>query len=433
MYQTVNKKNLFRLCLFLLSIYSALVYAKNTDIAHTEIKIDEGYDFETAHKLAIAAECTYSADDGYFSTKGTPRDCLKKDEKNYGSLNGNTDLISWTAKKDKNVHESCGKEIDAYLLIKTGNDVILAIRGTQPPIIYDDPTNFNILKDWLNNTDMGFTDGYHTGFLQSWECIRNSLITGKSKEFLDANLTDNTNFFVTGHSKGGAIAIIAALKLTPSNEYWPWGKVPDMIYTFEAAQPVSVTKAKQYANDENILSRIQRLEYKADIVPLLPPGRALHNPQTDTENALANLFNKLNLLDQGAYDSSSLGTIFYIDKHNNFIKVTDENKAEVYKMQREHIQETFSKALAGESLRSLSFSNLLSLNPRNIKIPICSEIENNHVAHASYLKRIANKSLIQIDEEISHEWDKLCSIGSMFDALKLSILRNVFNISGQIK
>ena len=96
--------------------------------------------------------------------------------------------------------------IDAALVGETENEVIVAFRGTLPPNSAS-PDQRQVLLDWLGNLDALLVAGadlpglVHQGFLGAldalWPDVADAVTPGKTLYF-------------TGHSKGGAIANLAA-------------------------------------------------------------------------------------------------------------------------------------------------------------------------------------------------------------------------------
>ncbi|HEY9662278.1 MAG TPA: lipase family protein, partial [Allocoleopsis sp.] len=104
--------------------------------------------------------------------------------------------------------------IDAYLVGTIDEGVILAFRGTIPPIIRD----LQSWLDWINDVMgqpievPGFPGKVHEGFWGSLDALWNDLVT-EIKRQLQIN-GKPLPLYITGHSKGGAIASLAAFHLT---------------------------------------------------------------------------------------------------------------------------------------------------------------------------------------------------------------------------
>jgi hypothetical protein len=362
------------------------------DAAASTIQVAPGYDIDKAYRLAVAAECTYHINrDGPLWSQGDPLKCLKVVPE-FAALH-ESDLVAWIAPDNR-----CGSGpgIDGYLLIRSGNEVILAIRGTQPPIP-NHPSDSTTLMDWLNDFNTAPKDGFHAGFLRSWECIRDHVRQSSDLAGFLASRPGGANFLVTGHSKGGAISIIAAIKMSDPAE-WPKPlRAPDGVYAFEAARPVTIDEARKHPD----LSHLWRLEYKDDIVPLLPPGAWLNSPD---QKILKDLLPGAETI---VYDSAGLGNLYRVDQHNDLRKINDEH------------------ALLNQRLNDLTAAYLAEITPLKLAdhassgtLPMCSVIVNNHVAHVPYLRALAQGTPPARDEHIPSSWDRYCTVDFVNEAAR---------------
>ena len=183
---------------------------------------------------------------------------------------------------------------DAYLLINGKKGVILALRGTIVPpadlsakspggallgAVLEDPAKakaglVTFASDWLNNAKVGANaDHEHSGFSASWnslkahlnnacpapgdkDCSRIGLFLAKSV------VAGNSSVFVTGHSKGGALATLATRNPPDALS----GKTLT-VYVFSAAKSLDTEGAKQASDAVNA---IRRFEKDGDVVPSLP-------------------------------------------------------------------------------------------------------------------------------------------------------------------
>lgn len=157
-------------------------------------------------------------------------------------------------------------DIDACLVGTIDKGVILAFRGTIPPIIKD----LQSWLDWINDgmgqpiEVPGFPGKVHEGFWGSLDALWNGLIA-EIKRQLQIN-GKCLPLYITGHSKGGAIASLAAFRLMIAE-----GITPAAVYTFAAPHPGDITFAKQY---QATVPRHIRYEFGDDIVPFLIPDAA---------------------------------------------------------------------------------------------------------------------------------------------------------------
>lgn len=259
-------------------------------------------DLKLAYVLATASFCANTVGDGSAAADNGQKkafECLHaaadKDPALLGKLKINSieDVEAYVAKASKK---------DAYLLVNTEDSVILAFRGTLTPPISPStgslqdavsgakkaagPKNFAnslqaFLSDWVNDTLLAFpnAEGRHHGFDSSWKILEDHLsgcpqspstpaIENRCSRFLTfiQSKMDKGNshpLYITGHSKGGAIATLAVLDIH--------GIIGDDIkpiaYTFEAAKSLTSSAAAGAAGKTEGL---WRFELEGDIVPLLP-------------------------------------------------------------------------------------------------------------------------------------------------------------------
>jgi Lipase (class 3) len=170
--------------------------------------------------------------------------------------------------------------------------VVLAFRGTlmppvSPHVEQGGPTReaiarFNgiipenwrtFLEDWGNNfVAVADSRNRHLGFDESWNALRAHLARPCSDEDAE-NCSKFTSFlapqngvkpklFVTGHSKGGALATLAGLDLRDAA---PWTAIT--VHAFAA--PKSLTKSEAL-NQAEATKAFWRFERESDLVPTLP-------------------------------------------------------------------------------------------------------------------------------------------------------------------
>jgi hypothetical protein len=157
--------------------------------------------------------------------------------------------------------------IDAGFVAPVADGVLIAIRGTTPPL---DPNESapKILLDWIQNTGAllvpaggvppGFPGKVHYGFYQSFTKIWTKLWP-LVKAAIDAH--PMKAIFITGHSKGGPICALIAWRLRKD---FPNHLIK--VRTFGAARCGNQAFATAYnAQIDHI-----RYEYDEDLVPHLP-------------------------------------------------------------------------------------------------------------------------------------------------------------------
>lgn len=131
-------------------------------------------------------------------------------------------------------------------LARKSNVVVLAFRGTEVTQMADIKADLNaVITD-----DKG--QSIHTGFLNAF-----GEICFEVKEALDT-LDDEAIVYVTGHSLGGALAMVATYKLADERTA--------ACYTFGSPR----VGGTEFA--ETVKTPVYRVVNAADVVPRLPPG-----------------------------------------------------------------------------------------------------------------------------------------------------------------
>jgi hypothetical protein len=155
-------------------------------------------------------------------------------------------------------------------------NVVLAFRGTHPPQqVYAELKSF--IQDWGNDfiaepVDFKANQGstvvapgkVHKGFRDSVNSLFDQKLVQCIKQRLDAHAHAGARLFVTGHSKGGAMAYLGALRLQRMHQI-----TPAAVVTFAAPRPGDQSFVNAY-NNAGINSL--RFEFQDDIVPNLPPS-----------------------------------------------------------------------------------------------------------------------------------------------------------------
>ena len=162
---------------------------------------------------------------------------------------------------------SCGglANLNACLIGSNQDGIIVAFRGTLRPS-FQDPESF---LDWVDDffaipragdAGLGAVPGLvHSGFYDATM----SCIQGVVQAVRQLNPGNALPVYVTGHSKGGAMASLAAWMLS-QNVGIPVAKV----ITFASPKPGNALFKAAY---EMKLTQVRYENYQ-DIVPLLPPG-----------------------------------------------------------------------------------------------------------------------------------------------------------------
>lgn len=160
-------------------------------------------------------------------------------------------------------------DINACLVgLSTAQDaVVVAFRGTLPP----SERSITTLIDWMNDfyaapmTVTGIPGSVHSGFWDGLDSLWATLLP-QVKTLMQGSGGQTLPLYITGHSKGGALASLAAARF-----HFLEGIEPTAIYTFASPMPGDDVFAASYPYN-GIHSRY---EYQDDIVPNLPPDSTL--------------------------------------------------------------------------------------------------------------------------------------------------------------
>lgn len=146
-----------------------------------------------------------------------------------------------------------------------GPAVVLAFRGTLPPT---NPITAPELLDWFNDFNAapvaapGIPGMVHGGFWSALMLLWPSVVAEVKKQLAAGG--GNLPLYITGHSKGGALASLAAAQCA-----WVEGITPAGVYTYASPMTGDATFTAAY-NGLNFPDT--RYEYTDDIVPHLPPS-----------------------------------------------------------------------------------------------------------------------------------------------------------------
>lgn len=232
-------------------------------------------DLTLAYRLLCAANLAYGVTDAT-ATSGslTARPPVLPDTATLEALGSR---LGWQPDTLHALQSASRDGIDAYLYGETAEAVILAFRGTLPWRLTGRLSQ--ILNDWLNNTRSQWVAGHplglpgqvHAGYAESLENLWQAPggIAGLLERIAQA-VAAGRRFWVTGHSKGGALATLAAMKLAGAGVR---ALEPAGLCTFGA--PQTGNHAFATAFDQSFSGQAWRFEYQDDIVPHLPPSASL--------------------------------------------------------------------------------------------------------------------------------------------------------------
>jgi hypothetical protein len=204
-------------------------------------------------------------------------------------------------------------KIDAALVGTTGDGVVVAFRGTLPPA-FDMPSMLDWLQDLFEEprTVRGLPGQVHSGFDDSV----NAVWAGVSSQ-VAARLKagDSQKLYVTGHSKGGAMASIAAM-LFHNDIAFP----TPIVHTYASARPGDKAFAEAY---DRTISQTSYENY-LDVVPFVPPSDDIIGLLADIPE-LGKLFRSA-----AGWNYQPVGNRLYIEKSADVVE--DDSKLDALRI-----------------------------------------------------------------------------------------------------
>jgi len=192
---------------------------------------------------------------------------------------------------------------NAGLVGTSGDGIVVAFRGTLSANIQNLPS----LLDWMQDFEAvlisvdGIPGKVHSGFWRGLDTIWDGVLS--AVKAILASGGGNQPVYVTGHSKGGGFAHLAAMRFRTA------GITPAEIYTYGAPRAGDADFAAAY---DQALSAF-RYEYMDDIVPHLPPKAsfaAVLSQWPGIDERLRSL---------PVFDYADVGTLRFIDWDNQIV------------------------------------------------------------------------------------------------------------------
>lgn len=170
---------------------------------------------------------------------------------------------------------------DAAYVWLAGDEVIIAFRGTLPYSngTQDAAAQQLTLQDWLNDANFApQTDpelgqvhrGFKDAFYNLWPGILKQIRAWQAS----GKLGSQAKVYVTGHSKGGALAMLAALKLrvekvVPVMEVDTFGAPRVGAADFAARYAAQGINGVRYENQDDVVPHVPLNQMELSILPLL--------------------------------------------------------------------------------------------------------------------------------------------------------------------
>jgi len=203
---------------------------------HSPVRMEEN-EFDLPAKtldgrLLCASQCAYNASSPYFQGAGY--------------ISGSTTV-------------ELTKGVNSVFIGETVDGIVLAFRGTRTKSPLDWLQNAAILLQRVNGVPGRVHAGFYRAVKSIWDSIKSTVL-----DMLETSNT--TKIYMTGHSKGGAMASIAAILFDRDAD------LPNatQVLTFASAKVGDSAFAKAYNKEVNQTS----YEFYLDIVPFLPPSQA---------------------------------------------------------------------------------------------------------------------------------------------------------------
>jgi hypothetical protein len=195
--------------------------------------------------------------------------------------------------------------VDACLVGEIADGIVVAFRGTLAPVKLAIP----IFRDWLLDFQAlpvsrpGFPGLVHLGFADALLALWPGVSVEVARQ--QASSPPGRPVLVTGHSKGGAVAGLAAWNLQQN------AGIPVKVVTFAAARPADSAFRASY-----LAAGIDhtRYEYDDDIVPHVPLSTGGLIEVLSRIPLLAHQVNGLQ-----PFDYQPVGTLRYIDAQRRIV------------------------------------------------------------------------------------------------------------------
>jgi len=156
-------------------------------------------------------------------------------------------------------------------------DLAVALRGStcaDPPDCPDFAADLAAIRaDWILDDGTVVPGSVHAGFYCYYQSIRAELLTALLEQAKAVSDPSTARVYFTGHSLGGALAVLAALDLARTLNALGYDRDNIVLYTFGA--PRAFTSALQGPFTERVPNHFAVAD-KEDVVPHVPPAPYVH-------------------------------------------------------------------------------------------------------------------------------------------------------------
>ena len=222
-----------------------------------------------------------------------------------------------------------GPYINACLVGRNVDGIVVAFRGTVPPAL-----TVASFEDWWQDIVDSAPSSHsplpgkvHSGFWSALETIWPGLLSALE---IELSKSPGTSVYVTGHSKGGPLATLAAARMLLESR-----TVAKSVTTFASPHPGDTTFVRSYPDE----IPVSRFENYLDIVPFIAPTDAFFRFFHDTLPAwmqdefcrlLPNLCKSLRAASQWNY--ASLGELEYVTDVGEVVGAQDFRADTLYRL-----------------------------------------------------------------------------------------------------
>jgi hypothetical protein len=189
--------------------------------------------------------------------------------------------------------------VNAALVGATASEIVVAFRGTLPIDTTDWNKFIDSIDDWVHDgeavlVEVPYAAGLvHQGFSAALESLWSNVVAAVRSALAATHLP----VVVTGHSKGGALATLAALRLRSEGV-----TLPVAVYTYGSPRVGDTPFSNAY---DAVISQ-WRFENNNDLVPHLPPAAQWLDFLSQVDARLGGLT---------AYAYLHVGTLEFIDSN----------------------------------------------------------------------------------------------------------------------